>query len=355
MRFGLGPYELGLDGSIPLVESYEGMLEQAAHAEELGFDSVWLGESHFTAEGSCSSSETAAAAVAVRTRAVRIGVFSTVTLTNPLYIAEDIAVLDSIANGRVIVAAQKGTAEELRGCNVKPEDADSRFVEALQVMMKSWAPTSFAHEGKHWRLPRRDLKGNPFAEGVNEINVAPKPAQLAVPMWIAARDRAGVEQAARFGFSWVASSLDSFSEVKAKNELYRKTLAAGGRMVEGVIFPAVRELYVGETMKEARADVEQGVMSLYQSYHRRGLLAEAPTSFEALARDRFIIGDVDHVAHEIERYQREAGVNYLICRMSFAGVSHGKTMSAIKFFGQAVVPEFRMAAFPSEIRKRTRL
>jgi len=355
MRFGLGPYELGADGSTPPVESYEQMLEQAGHAEELGFDSVWVGENHFTAEGACSSSETAAAAVAVRTNAVRVGVFSTVTLTNPLYIAEDVAVLDSIANGRVIVAAQKGTAEELRGCNVKAEDAESRFVEALQVMMKAWGPTSFAHAGQHWKLPGKNLKGNPFAEGVNEINVTPKPAQLVVPLWIAARDRAGVEQAARFGFSWVASPLDTFAEVKAKNELYRKTLLASGRMVEGVLFPAVRELYIGESMKEARSDVEQGVMSLYQSYHRRGLLAEAPTSFEALARDRFIIGDVDHVAHEIQRYQREAGVNYIICRMSFAGVGHSKTMAAIKFFGQAVVPEFRMAAFPSEIRKRTRL
>ena len=63
MRFGLGPYELGSDGSTPPVESYEQMLEQAAYAEELGFDSVWLGENHFTAEGSCSSAETAAAAV----------------------------------------------------------------------------------------------------------------------------------------------------------------------------------------------------------------------------------------------------------------------------------------------------
>lgn len=354
MRFGLGPYELGSEGSKPLVESYEQMLEQAAYAEELGFDSVWVGESHFSAEGGCPSSETAAAAVAVRTHAVRIGVMPTLALANPLYVAEDVAVLDSIAKGRVIVAAQKATAQELAALKIKEKDSDSRFLEALKVALKSWAPTSFAHAGEHWKLPGKDFKGNPFAEGVNEINVTPKPAQLSMPVWIAARDQAGVEQAARLGFSWLGSPIDTFAEIKAKNELYRKTLAATGRMVEGVLFPIVRELYMGETMQEARADVEQGVLALYQAYHRRGLIAGAPKSFDALARDRFIIGDVDHVAGEIERYHREAGVNYLICRMSFPGVSQTKTMAAIKFFGEAVVPEFRMAAFPSEIRKRKR-
>jgi len=271
-----------------------------------------------------------------------------------LYVAEDVAVLDSIAKGRVIVAAQKATPQELASLKLKEKDSESRFLEALKIILKSWAPTSFAHAGEHWKLPGKDFKGNPFAEGVNEINVTPKPAQLSVPVWIAARDHSGVEQAARLGFSWLASPVDTFAEIKAKNELYRKTLAVAGRMVEGVLFPAVREVYMGETMKEARADVEQGVLALYQAYHRRGLIVERPASFDTLARDRFIIGDVDYVVREIERYQREAGVNYLICRMSFPGMSQTKVMAGIKFFGEAVVPEFRMAAFPSEIRKRTR-
>lgn len=354
MRFGLGPYELVSDASKPLVENYEQMLEQAAFAEELGFDSVWVGESHFTQDGACPSSETAAAAVAIRTRAVRIGVLPTLALSNPLYVAEDVAVLDSIAKGRVIVAAQKATAGELAALNIAPKDSESRFLEALEVALKAWGPASFAHVGKHWKLPGKDFKGNPFAEGVNEINVTPKPAQLSLPVWIAARDRASVEQAARLGFPALASSIDTFAEIKVNNELYRKTLTTAGRMVEGVLFPAVRELYMGETMEEARADVEQALLALYQGYHRRGLIAEAPKSFDALARDRFIVGDVDHVTREIERYQREAGVNYLICRMSFPGAGQTRTMAAIKFFGEAVVPEFRMAAFPSEIRKRKR-
>ncbi len=354
MRLGLGPYELQSDGSKPHTEVYEEMLEQAALAEEMGFDSVWLGESHFTREGACSSPETAAAAVAMRTGAVRIGVCSSLNLTNPLYIAEDIAVLDNIANGRVIVAAQSGCGEELSACKIPAGEAQERFAEALQIILNAWAPLSFAHEGKHWRLPAKNLRGNPFAEGITEINVTPKPAQLAIPVWIAASDRAGVERAARLGFPWLGSPFDTLAELKARHQLYIGTLSATGRMAEGLLFPIVREVYVAETMQEARSDVEQALVALYEAYRRRGLLSDSAASFDALARDRFIIGDVDHVVGEIERYRAEAGANYIICRMAFPGLSHSKVMTAIRFFGQAVVPEFRMAGFPVEIRKRTR-
>jgi alkanesulfonate monooxygenase SsuD/methylene tetrahydromethanopterin reductase-like flavin-dependent oxidoreductase (luciferase family) len=354
MRFGLGPYDLISDDQQSSASRYEEMLEQAAEAEELGFDSVWLAERHFTPDGACSSSEAAAAGVALRTRATRIGVFTTVNVTNPLYIAEDVAVLDNIANGRVIVAAQGGSAGDLAGYKIDPKTADGRFAEAIQIMLKSWAPTSFAHQGEFWRVPKGDFTGNPFAKGVTEVNVTPKPAQLSVPLWLAAPDRAGVERAARLGFPFVGSAFDTAAELKAKCELHRSTVAASGRLADGLLYPAVREVYLAETMQEARADVEKPLLALYQAFHRHGVLADVPGDFEQLARDRFIVGDVDHVAAEIDRYQRQVGINYLICRMCFPGLSAGKTMAAMKFFGQAIVPEFRMASFPPEIRKRTR-
>jgi hypothetical protein len=107
-------------------------------------------------------------------------------------------------------------------------------------------------------------------------------------------------------------------------------------------------------MDEARANVEKHLLALYRAYHERGALANLPGDFATLARDRFIVGDVDHVCAEIDRYQRSVGINYLICRMSFPGMDASKAMAGIRFFGGAVVPEFRMASFPREIRRRTR-
>ena len=355
MRFGLGPYELGSYWGESHLNVYEEMLEQGELAEEQGFDSVWIAERHFTPEGACPSPETAAAALAVRTEAVRIGLITSITLTNPLYVAEDVAVVDCIANGRVIVVPEPGRRRaEVSGYNAGTDDAQARYAEALEVILKSWAPTAFAHDGRNWRLPGRDFRGNPFAEGVTEINVTPKPAQLNVPVWIPGHDRAAVDWAARKGFPWLGSPFDTLAQLKEKQEAYGRILASAGRETQGLLFPVLREVYVGETDQEARADVEEGLLALYGSYRKWGILPDAPASFDALAKDRFIIGDVDHVIGEIERYRSEAGVNYLICRTVFPGLSHAKAMSAIKFLGQSVIPEFRMASFPREIRRRTR-
>jgi len=355
MRFGIGPYDLVLHNGQPLAEAYEEMLEQAVFAEDQSFDSVWLGERHFTAEQACSSSETAAAAVAVRTNSLRIGVMPAIGLSNPLYTAEDLAVLDCINNGRTIAAFRTDLgADELAAYKIAPGEARERSAEALAIIAKAWAPTEFSHQGKYWKVPANDFKGNPFAEGVRELSVTPKPAQLRLPVWIATQDRSTIESAARMGYTWLGSPLETIASLHEKHELYVRTAAGSGRATEGLLFPVVREVYVAETAKEARATVQEGILALYKAYKSWGLLDGSETNFDALARDRFIVGDVDQVVSEIRRYRDEAGVNYIVCRMAFPGTNHSRVMEAIKFFGRAVIPEFRMASFPPEIRIRTR-
>jgi alkanesulfonate monooxygenase SsuD/methylene tetrahydromethanopterin reductase-like flavin-dependent oxidoreductase (luciferase family) len=321
----------------------------------MGFDSVWFAERHFAAEGACPSAETLAAAAAVRTRSVRIGVLPKPILTNPLYVAEDVAVLDSISGGRIQVAVATTCARgELAGYGVPPEEAQGRLLESIEILRRSWAPTPFAHDGKHWRLPGRDPRGNPFAEGINEINVMPKPAQFEVPLWVAARDASDVEVAARFGLPWLGSPLDTFDDLKRKRDVYEHALGASGRGSGSLAFPLIREVYLAESMEEARGDVEEGMLALYRSYQQEGLASSLPSTFDDLAKDRFLIGDPDHVIREIERYRDEAHVGYLVCRLVAPGLSHSKAMAAIQFFGQAVVPEFRMVGFPPELRRRAR-
>jgi alkanesulfonate monooxygenase SsuD/methylene tetrahydromethanopterin reductase-like flavin-dependent oxidoreductase (luciferase family) len=355
MRFGLGPFELGSPGGRPHQELYEEALEQCELAEEMGFDSVWFAERHFTAEGACPSAETLAAAAAVRTRSVRIGVLPKPILTNPLYVAEDVAVLDAISGGRVQVAvAATCTTQERAGYGVPPEDAEGRLLESIEILRRSWAPTPFAHDGKHWRLPGRNLRGNPFAEGIDEINVMPKPAQLEVPLWLAARDESEVKTAARLGLPWLGSPLDTLGDLKRKRDVYERALGASGRGSSSLLFPVVRDVYLAESMEEARRDVEEGILALYRGYEQQGLASGLPSTFTDLAKDRFLIGDADHVIRDIERYRDEAQVSYLVCRIVAPGLPHSKAMAGIRFFGQAVIPEFRMVGFPSEVRRRTR-
>ncbi len=354
MRFGLVPYDLGLEKSAQHADCYQQFLEQAVLAEETGFDSVWLGENHFTSTAVNSSAEALGAAVATVTEGIRIGIIPALGLNNPLYIAEDVAVLDSIANGRVIVAARTPYAHECASLGINPQEIRGRFIEAFDVLRKAWAPSSFSHQGTFWRIPGQDFSGNPFAQGVTKVNVVPKPAQLAVPLWVFCWGSSTIDLASSLGAPWLGPSVDSVQELAHKHETYNAVFGNSSMARGNLLSPVIREVYLGETLEEARADAERGLLELYRKYREAGLFAGPVDDFSRLAGDRFIIGDVDHVIDEIGRYQREAGINYLICRMQFPGMSHDKAKAAIKFFGQAVIPEFRMDSFPREIRKHSR-
>jgi len=351
MKFGLGPYHLAAWGESDHATVYQEMLAQAPAAEESAFDSVLVMERHFTTEGFCPAPAVAAAALAATTTALRIGVGCHLGLTHPLYVAEDVATLDNISNGRVIFNPGKPLLpQELSGYNLPLAERDSRFWESLEVLLKAWAPQPFHHQGKHYRIPA-NLPQNVYAEGYTQISVTPKPAQPLVPVWVSASDEDAVRGAAARGLPIVGPPFDTLEQLRAKLDLYREAPGEGG-IPPGQIVAAVREVYVAESSERARQDAEEPLLSLYYRYAAGGLLAEKPASFEALARDRFIVGDVDRCVQEIARYRDELGVNYLICRLALPGLDHQKVLEAIALFGRGVISEFRMFGFPTEIRVR---
>ena len=86
-------------------------IEQVVAAEEAGFDHFWVTEQHFFIEiGHCSQPEMLLAALSQRTKRIRLG-FGVVLmpLHNPFYVAERVATLDVLSNGRAEFGAGRGT------------------------------------------------------------------------------------------------------------------------------------------------------------------------------------------------------------------------------------------------------
>ena len=169
-------------------EVYDGLLRQIEFADTLGFDSIWLTEHHFVDDGYTPSPVPLMAAIAARTRRVEI---STDILILPLYhpvkLAEDIATIDVLSNGRVMLGVGAGYRdEEWAAFATSRRERASRMEEGVAVLRGCWGDGPFSFAGRHYRF-----------EG---IDVVPKPVQRPhPPLWMAATAEPAARRAARLG------------------------------------------------------------------------------------------------------------------------------------------------------------
>jgi probable F420-dependent oxidoreductase len=173
------------------------VLQMAEYAEGLGFDSVWIGDS-ITAHPRFDCITTMAA-VAARTRRVKVG--SAVLLSalrHPVVLAFQVANLDIIADGRIIlgvgVAARTPSNERMfEACGVPFEHRAGIFEEGLAVMRRLWRESSVSFEGKHFRF--------------RDVRLEPRPAQAGgPPLWIGGGSEPAMRRCGRIADGWFPTS-----------------------------------------------------------------------------------------------------------------------------------------------------
>src|SRR5438874_99522 len=131
------------------------ILNEAVYADELGFNSAWIGEHHFNSLGVLSCPDLVLASVAARTSRIRLAPAVTVLpLHHPIRVAEQWATLDLLSGGRVDWAAGRGyDRREYEPFHVSFADNQAIFKEGLEVVRKLWAADGrISHEGTHFRF-----------------------------------------------------------------------------------------------------------------------------------------------------------------------------------------------------------
>ena len=159
---------------------------EALYADELGMNSVWIGEHHFNSLGVLSCPDLVLASIAARTSRVRLAPAVTVSpLHNPIRIAEQWATLDLLSDGRVDFAAGRGyDSREYLPFHVDFADNQSIFEEGIEVVQKLWeAEEPISHHGKHYDF--------------DDVRITPRPIQQPVPTYIASFSQPSIELAAR--------------------------------------------------------------------------------------------------------------------------------------------------------------
>lgn len=202
MQFGIR-YDLRnpSENNRPFDEHYSFFLDQAAWADENGFSRIGLSEHHFVDDGYLPSMFPVAAAVAARTRRMRI-VLSLVLLPlkHPVQVAEDAAVVDIISGGRLELMLGGGyVAREFEGYGISIKSRGGRMEEGTEIISRCLQEEGFDFDGKYWTL--------------RNVNVMPKPIQRPrPPIIMGGSSPAAARRAARLadGFSPTTPKLMRF-------------------------------------------------------------------------------------------------------------------------------------------------
>lgn len=329
-------------------------LEQITLADQVGFHCIWQVEHHFLTEYSHSSApEVFLGAVSQRTERIRIGHGVTllpVQYNHPIRVAERIATLDILSNGRVeFGTGRSGTPAELGGFCIDPADSKAMWDEALHVIPRMWMEDPFCHEGRFFSMPSR--------------SVWPKPVQQPhPPIWVAATSPRTFLEAAERGLGVLCFIIGQPTDLPSRIQPYRERIKdatpAGAFVNEQVAGFTVTlcldddeearriggpaalwyTAMLGNILGEWRGKTIPG----YEYYGNVNRAAEHEAAREAsslIDGGTFCIGDPDTCIRIVEQYEA-AGVDQLICLMQVGRVPHEKIMRSIELFGERVIPRF---------------
>jgi alkanesulfonate monooxygenase SsuD/methylene tetrahydromethanopterin reductase-like flavin-dependent oxidoreductase (luciferase family) len=178
--------------------AFQETLELAHAAEAWGIDGVWLGEIHFNPGRSVNSSPIALASfIAARTRRVRVGTaVQVLPLANPLRIAEDVATVDQLCEGRFDFGiGRSGAPRAYDVLGIPYGESQGRFEEALKVILEAWKGERFSHHGRFYQFEDALVGPRPYQEphpplrmAANSKETFPVVARMGLPLFVGLRD-----------------------------------------------------------------------------------------------------------------------------------------------------------------------
>ena len=135
-------------------QAYQGMIERLEYVEELGFDWVSVSEHHYSPRILTPSPVVSAAYIAARLRKIKVALLGPIVpQSNPVRVAEELAMLDNLAEGRLVVGLLRGTTNEYLTYDLNPKEARERADEGMELILSAWTePQPFGWQGRYFQF-----------------------------------------------------------------------------------------------------------------------------------------------------------------------------------------------------------
>ena len=346
MHFGIFVEEMrqGLSQTAAFREAFQ----TAERAEALGVDCVWLGEIHFNPVRSViSASLQVASSIATRTRRLRVGTaVSVLPLNHPLRIAEEVATLDHISEGRFEFGiGRSGVVRSYDTYGIPYGESQARFREALEIIRLAWKGQPFSYDGQFYQVANATVAPMPYQK--------PHP-----PMRMAATTRETFPAVAKMGMPvFIGIRVAEIPDLQADLALYRQAWRDAGHPGDPSVYLRV-PVYVTTTEEGA---VEEPRESLTYFFGRQTELARsavgragtpearkaqaermAKLTYEDILAKKVVSGTAPRVIDRLTELREALGLDGFVVELNPGGlISPELETRSLELLAREVMPALR--------------
>jgi natural product biosynthesis luciferase-like monooxygenase protein len=327
---------------------FSDILNLGEAADNLGFDSFWISEHHFTNYGGIMPRpQILLAALAERTRTIRLGTAVTlIPFDNPVRLAEDFGLIDVLSGGRLEFGVGRGLfGFEYDGLGIDQDESRARLEEGVKVIRAAWQSEELTYTGRFTK--------------VGKLAILPRPLQKPhPPLYVAAVTPESYEWAAREGHSIL--QVLYFAPIERTVEQvvnYRARLQQQHHDPSSRMVVAISPTHVAATSESARQQAAEPLTNYvnmvgellptetkseqYRAYTKLRP-AMKKLNYDVLYSERpTVIGDPEQVIRRIEDMNRQLGIDEFVAFVNFGGMDHQLTLKSMELFAKQVIPHFR--------------
>jgi alkanesulfonate monooxygenase SsuD/methylene tetrahydromethanopterin reductase-like flavin-dependent oxidoreductase (luciferase family) len=339
-------------------DEYAAYIDFLADCERLGFDGIGVNEHHQNAYGLMPAPNLIASALIQRTKKVKIAILGRALpiVSNPIFIAEEYAMLDNLSRGRIICGFVRGIGAEYHSSGVNPYFSHERFHEAHDLIVKAWTqPGPFSFDGQHFNLRYVNLWPRPYQTPHPPIWI-PSQGSSETVVWASHPDR-------KYPFLVTFSSTDLV--VRYLNT-YRDQARKYGYEPEAGQFGWACPLYVAETDERAKEEAGRAVETLFNNFLRMSMEMLIPPGYTSqssmknffkmrsgiggrsfqsadvlIGNGTAVIGSPKTVRAKIEEMRDKTGLGILLPMFQFGILPDVLARRSIEMFAAEVMPHLR--------------
>jgi alkanesulfonate monooxygenase SsuD/methylene tetrahydromethanopterin reductase-like flavin-dependent oxidoreductase (luciferase family) len=347
-------YQLPEGAAQNTVERYRELIAEAAEADVLGFDTVWLAEVHFAPRFSVMPTPLILlAAIAERTARIRLGMaVNLMPLHHPVRLAEEVATLDVLSGGRVEFGAGRGAFPlNYRGYGVEMASSRELFEEGLDTIKAAWTQKRVSLNGKNFGAS---------GEHANGFEVVPKPLQIPhPPIRLAANSADTFTFAGRNGYPIFAGGpVNPIPVLAERLQIYERALTAAGHERPDDWLAAALMVFVGRDRAQVRTTIEASLRNYFDAVSEiiepESLALAHQAEFQKV-RERLhgidygtvdsimgIFGDPEYCIDRIAQLKEQFPFSRLVCWFEIGGISgHQNVLDSMRQFAERVMPKFK--------------